>query len=153
MLDNLELIELDKRARDFLRLEVHESQANLVSTVAESYADALFPPRDPNGAPIVWMRGILRNSQPAGFIMCAEPTEQQRDPWLWRLLVDKSHQGMGVGTFAVQEVLNRYREMGCSRVLLCWVPDEQNSADFYRKLGFKETGEMWDGEVVAAFTF
>ncbi len=153
MLDNLELIELDKRARDFLRLEVHESQANLVSTVAESYADALFLPRDPNGAPLVWMRGILRNSQPAGFIMCAEPTEQQRDPWLWRLLVDKSHQGMGVGTFAVQEVLNRYREMGCSRVLLCWVPDEQNSADFYRKLGFKETGEMWDGEVVAAFTF
>ena len=153
MLDSLELIELDKRARDFLRLEVHESQANLVSTVAESYADALFLPRDPNGAPIVWMRGILRNSQPAGFIMCAEPTEQQRDPWLWRLLVDKSHQGMGVGTFAVQEVLNRYREMGCSRVLLCWVPDEQNSADFYRKLGFKETGEMWDGEVVAAFTF
>jgi diamine N-acetyltransferase len=153
MLDNLELIELDKRARDFLRLEVHESQANLVSTVAESYADALFLPRDPNGAPIVWMRGILRNSQPAGFIMCAEPTEQQRDPWLWRLLVDKSQQGMGVGTFAVQEVLNRYREMGCSRVLLCWVPDEQNSADFYRKLGFKETGEMWDGEVVAAFTF
>jgi diamine N-acetyltransferase len=153
MLDSLELIELDKRARDFLRLEVQESQANLVSTVAESYADALFLPRDPNGAPIVWMRGILRNSQPAGFIMCAEPTEQQRDPWLWRLLVDKSHQGMGVGTFAVQEVLNRYREMGCSRVLLCWVPDEQNSADFYRKLGFKETGEMWDGEVVAAFTF
>ncbi|MFM1957717.1 MAG: hypothetical protein RI929_80 [Actinomycetota bacterium] len=153
MLDNLELIELDKRARDFLRLEVHESQANLVSTVAESYADALFLPRDSNGAPVVWMRGILRNSQPAGFIMCAEPTEQQRDPWLWRLLVDKSHQGMGVGTFAVQEVLNRYREMGCTRVLLCWVPDEQNSADFYRKLGFEETGEMWDGEVVAAFTF
>jgi GNAT superfamily N-acetyltransferase len=101
----LELIELDKRAREFLALEVKDSQAGLVSTVAESYADALFPPDYDNGPPIPWIRGILRNSVPAGFVMCADPTKQQKDAWLWRLLVDKSHQGYGVGRFAVEAAL------------------------------------------------
>jgi diamine N-acetyltransferase len=151
--NNLELIELHERAREFLLLEVHDSQASLVSTVAQSYSDALFPPEDVNGPPLVWMRGILRNSIPAGFVMCADPTEQQKDPWLWRLLVDKSHQGFGVGSFAVQEVIARYRQMECSKILTCWVPGEGSAANFYRRLGFRETGEILDGEMVAEFTF
>jgi GNAT superfamily N-acetyltransferase len=149
----LELIELDKRAREFLLLEVSDSQAGLVSTVAESYADALFPPEYDNGPPVPWIRGILRNSVPAGFVMCADPTEQQIHPWLWRLLVDKSHQGFGVGRFAVEAVLARYRDMGCPKVLVCWAPKAGNASLFYKKLGFVETGEVLDGEIVAEFVF
>jgi diamine N-acetyltransferase len=115
--DELELIELNERAREFLLLEVKESQQKLVASVAQSFSDALFPPEDPTGPPLVWIRGVLRNSQPAGFIMCADQTEQQKDPWLWRLLVDKSHQGFGVGTFAVTSVIERYRELGMQRIL------------------------------------
>lgn len=151
--NKLELIELDKKAREFLRLEVAESQTGLVSTVAESYADALFPPDYDNGPPLPWIRGVLRDSIPAGFVMCADPTEQQKDAWLWRLLVDKSHQGFGVGRFAVEAVLERYREMGCAKVLVCWAPKEGNASLFYKKLGFRETGEILDGEIVAEFTF
>jgi diamine N-acetyltransferase len=147
----LELIELDKRAREFLTLQVKDSQAGLVSTVAESYADALFPPDYDNGPPVPWIRGILRNSVPAGFVMCADPTELQKDPWLWRLLVDKSHQGFGLGRFAVEAVLDRYREMGCAKVLVAWVPKDGDASLFYKKLGFVENGEFIDGEVVAEF--
>ncbi len=145
----LELIELNERAREFLLLEVHESQKNLVASVAQSFADALFPPEDPNGPPLVWIRGVLRNSQPAGFVMCADQTEQQKDPWLWRLLVDKSHQGTGVGSFALTAVIERYRELGMQRVLTAWHPGEGNAGAFYRKFGFIETGEMIDKEIVA----
>jgi diamine N-acetyltransferase len=149
----LELIELNQRAREFLHLEVSESQTGLVSTVAQSYADALFPPDYGNGPPLPWIRGVLRDTIPAGFVMCADPTEQQKDAWLWRLLVDKSHQGFGVGRFAVEAVLDRYREMGCAKVLVCWAPEAGNASPFYKKLGFVETGEILDGEVVAEFTF
>lgn len=147
----MELIELHRRADEFLLLEVAESQKNLVATVAQSFADALFPPDDVNGPPLVWMRGILRQSIPAGFVMCADPTERQKDPWLWRLLVDKSHQGHGVGRFAVESVLTRYKDMGCTRVMVSWAPREGNAGDFYKKLGFFETGEIDDGEIVAEF--
>ncbi len=147
--DKLELIELTTRAREFLLLDVQEHQKNLVSSVAQSFADALFPPAYEAGLPVPWIRGVLRQSKPAGFIMCADPTEEQKDPWLWRLLVDKSHQGYGVGTFAVESVLARYREMGCTRVKVCWAPDEGNAGDFYKKFGFIETGEKIDEEIVA----
>jgi len=73
-----ELIELTHRAREFLLLDVHENQKNLVASVAQSFSDALFPPEDPNGPPLVWIRGVLRNSQPAGFVMCVDQTEQQK---------------------------------------------------------------------------
>jgi diamine N-acetyltransferase len=147
--DNFELIELDVRAREFLLLGVHENQKNLVASVAQSFSDALFPPEDLNGPPLVWIRGVLRNSQPAAFIMCADQTEQQRDPWLWRLLVDKSHQGFGVGTFALTAVIERYRELRMKRVLTAWHPGEGNAGDFYKKFGFTETGEKLGEEIVA----
>jgi len=150
---DFELVELDLRAREFLLLDVNENQKNLVASVAQSFADALFPPDYKDGAPLPWIRGVLRQSKPAGFIMCADPTEQQKDPWLWRLLVDKSHQGRGIGRFAVESVLARYREMGCARVLVCWAPKEGNAGDFYKKLGFFETGEKIDDEIVAEFRF
>ncbi len=147
--DEFELIELKERAREFLLLDVNENQKNLVATVAQSFADALFPPEDPNGPPLIWIRGVLRNSQPAGFVMCADQTEQQKDPWLWRLLVDKSHQGFGVGTFALNAVIERYRELGMQRVLTAWHPGEGNAEGFYKRFGFKETGEKIDDEIVA----
>ena len=150
--DDLELIELNGRAREFLLLEVNESQKKLVASVAHSFSDALFPPADyENGAPLPWIRGVLRNSKPAAFIMCADPTEQQKDPWLWRLLGDKSHHGCGIGKFAVESVLARYRELGCARVLVCWQPTEGNAGDFYKKIGFVETGEKIGEEIVAEF--
>lgn len=148
-MNKLELITLEKRAREFLDLDVREDQRGLVATVAQSYSDALFPPEDPNGPPLVWIRGVLRNSQPAAFIMCADQTQQQKDPWLWRLLVDKSHQGVGVGTFALTAVIDRYRELGMQRVLTAWHPGEGNAGDFYKKFGFVETGEKIDDETVA----
>ena len=87
--NKLELIELTYRARDFLLLDVHENQKNLVASVAQSYADALFPPVDYKyGPPVPWIRGVLLNSEPVAFVMCADPTEHQKDPWLWRLFVD-----------------------------------------------------------------
>lgn len=151
--DQFELIELNQRAREFLLLDVHETQRNLVASVAQSFVDALFPPDDVNGPPLVWLRGVLRNSQPAGFIMCADPTPLQKDPWLWRLLVDKAHQGFGVGLFAVESVLSRYQGIGCERVLVSWAPKEGNAGGFYKKIGFTVTGEIQDGEVVAEYKF
>ena len=147
--NEFELIELNVRAREFLNLDVREDQRGLVASVAQSYSDALFPPEDPNGPPLVWIRGVLRNSQPAGFVMCADQTEQQKDPWLWRLLVDKSHQGFGVGTFALTAVIERYRGLRMQRVLIAWHPGEGNAGDFYKRFEFKETGERIDEEIVA----
>ena len=118
--------------------------------MAESYADALFPEEDENDPFVPWLRGVLRNGTPAAFIMCADPLNSSSTPFLWRLLVDKAHQGFGAGRFAVTAVLDRYRSMGFKKVSTSWDPRPGSPAGFYQKLGFKETGEMLDGEVLAA---
>lgn len=150
MAAQLELIEIGSRAREFLSLEVAPNQQGLVATMAESYADALFPPDYGFGPVKPWLRGVTQNGEPAGFIMCTDPTDAQKDAWIWRLLVDKNHQGFGVGTFAVNEAIARFLSMDIRRVLVSWKPQANNPSGFYQKLGFKETGEMMDGEVLAA---
>ena len=150
MQTGLELIELGTRAREFLKLQVADSQKDLVSSVAESFADALFPPEDGWENSTTWIRGVTRDGVAAGFIMCADAPSAELDPWIWRLLVDREHQRSGVGTFAVQCVIERYRALGFKRVLTAWVPAEGDASGFYKKLGFKETGALLDDEVVAA---
>ncbi len=145
----IELVDLAGRAREFLGLEPASDQVGLVATVAQSYADALYP--EPGVVP--WLRGITVDGQPAGMVMCSEPTQQDPDPWLWRLLVDKRYQGLGAGRFAVEQVIEMYRPSGCSRLLVSWQPKPNNPGGFYRKLGFVETGEINDGEIVAAYSF
>jgi diamine N-acetyltransferase len=61
----------------------------------------------------------------------------------------KSHQGFGVGTFALNAVIERYRELGMQRVLTAWHPGDGNAGDFYKKFGFIPTGEIIDDEIVA----
>jgi GNAT superfamily N-acetyltransferase len=150
MASELELIEIGSRAREFLALDVSDNQRGLVATMAESYADALFPEPDENDPFVPWLRGVLRNGTPAGFIMCADPINPLSTPFLWRLLVDKAHQGFGVGRFAVTAALDRYRTMGFTKVSTSWNPRPGNPAGFYHALGFIETGEINEGEVVAA---
>ena len=150
MTTDLELIELDGRAREFLLLEVAENQKANVASMAESFADALFPPQDGWEDSNTWMRGVTRGGVPAGFIMCADSPNDEKDPWIWRLLVDREHQGFGVGQFAVKCALDRYRLLGCNQVMTAWKPGPADASGFYKKLGFVETGEMLEDEVVAA---
>ena len=150
MTTDLELIELDGRAREFLLLEVADNQKRNVASMAESFADALFPPQDGWEDSTTWIRGVTRGGVPAGFIMCADAPDDDKDPWIWRLLVDRHHQGFGVGKFAVECALERYRSLGCTQVMTAWQPGPADASGFYKKLGFVETGEMLDDEVVAA---
>ncbi len=151
MTNDLELIELTGRAREFLLLDVAENQKGNVATMAESYADALVPPLEEGlEKSAIWIRGVTRGGVPAGFIMCADSPDGVKDPWIWRLLVDREHQGHGVGTFAVESAINRYRSLGCAQVITSWAPGPADASGFYTKLGFVETGEIIDGEVVVA---
>jgi ribosomal protein S18 acetylase RimI-like enzyme len=92
------LVELSERPRTYGRLSVFPTQEGRVATVWESYADALLPEADDGGGRLVpWFRGIEADGEPAGFVMCSEPTPTSPLPFLWRLLVDRRHQGRGIG--------------------------------------------------------
>lgn len=150
MTSDLELVELTGRAREFLSLEVSEVQSRYVASMAENFADALFPPDDGWEDSTTWIRGVTRGGVPAGFIMCSDSPDDEKDPWIWRLLVDRQHQGYGVGKYAVECAISRYRSLGSKQLITAWHPGPEDASGFYKKLGFVETGEKLDDEVIAA---
>ncbi len=71
--------------------------------------------------------------------------------WLGGLVVDSSAQGRGVGRAAVAALLDRFTTDGRVNVALSYAPDNTVARNLYRTLGFVETGEMEDDEVVARY--
>jgi GNAT superfamily N-acetyltransferase len=114
--------------------------------MADSFADAAHPEMH-GGAPVVpWMRAIEADGTIAGFLMTAEPRWPGEAPYLWRLLVDRFHQGRGIGTRAVGLLVDRLRAEGHQRLLVNWVRDAGGPEPFYLALGFRLTGAIEDGE-------
>ena len=70
--------------------------------------------------------------------------------WLGGILVDVAHQGRGVGRAAVTEALRMLQaRTGRTEFALSYQPENVAAKHLYAQLGFVETGEEDDGEVVA----
>jgi diamine N-acetyltransferase len=95
-----------------------------------------------------WFRAIYANDTPVGFVMLY--IDQDKPEYdVWRFMIDKAHQGKGYGREAMRPVIEHVRGLpGAKELYLSYMPGEGNPAPFYRKLGFKETGEWDDDEKV-----
>ena len=145
------LVELThENARAYGRLRTHRTQERFVATMEQSYTDALFPEPE-GGHPVrAVLRGIEADGEPAGFLMWADAVnEGTPDPYLWRFLVDRRHQGRGIGRRALDLWTADLRAAGHRAVVTSWVQGRGGPEPFYRAAGFVPTGELDDGEAVA----
>jgi len=127
-------------------LVTHHSQERFVAPMVRSLDEAAHPPLH-DGAPVVpWMRAIEADGEIAGFLMTAEPRWPGEPPYLWRLLIDRRHQGRRIGTRAIDRLVERLRAEGHERLLVNWVRDQGGPEPFYLGLGFRLTGRIEDGE-------
>lgn len=145
------LVELThENAEAYGRLRTHWSQERFVATVAQSYADALFPEPEQSHPVIPVLRGIEADGEPAGFLMYGDAVnEGTPDPFLWRFLVDRRHQGRGIGRRALEQWSADLRDAGHRAIEVTWVPGPGGPEGFYVGLGFVPTGEMRHHEVAA----
>jgi diamine N-acetyltransferase len=101
-----------------------------------------------------WYRAIYADGQPVGFVMVSWNVDPQPPeiigPWfLWKLLIDKHHQGRSHGSEAVRQVARLVQAEGASELLTSYVPENGGPAGFYRRLGFEPTGDLdANGEVI-----
>lgn len=152
--EHVRLVELThENFRDYGRLRTHRSQERFVAGVTQSYADALFPGTH-GGHPVVpVLRGIEADGEPAGFLMYADAANPGTPhPFLWRFLVDRVHQGRGIGARALRLWLDDLRAAGHAAVGTSWVQAPGGPEPFYLAAGFELTGEMDDGEALARRT-
>jgi diamine N-acetyltransferase len=127
--------------RAVCRLEVGEHQRELVANNAVSIAQAHFEPK-------AWFRAVYAGDEPVGFAMLYEDPAKP-EFWLWRFMIDHRHQGKGYGAEALRLVEDRLRSHPEARTArLGVVPKDHNAKAFYERLGWRDTGEVEDGELV-----
>ena len=124
-----------------LNLSVADSQKGLVASNAKSIAEAHY-------AEDAWFRAIYAKEAPVGFVMLSDVPEKA-EYYLWRMMVDATHQGKGYGRRAVELLVEHVRTRpGARELFTSHVKKEGNAGKFYQKLGFAYTGEERDGELI-----
>jgi GNAT superfamily N-acetyltransferase len=141
------LREITDDNRDAVRaLRVRGRQERFVASVSTSLRDAAGSPKaNP------WYRAVYCGEEPVGFVMLA--WKPRKGPYrgrhfLWRLLVDKRHQGRGIGRAVLTQVIDLVRADGGTELVASIEPGKGGPWPFYQGLGFQPTGELDDGEIV-----
>jgi diamine N-acetyltransferase len=92
---------------------------------------------------------VYDGDQVVGFVMWAIDTSD-RSGWIGGLVIGRRHQRRGYARAAVLALLERLRrEHGCPTAALSYAEDNTAAQALYASLGFAETGEREDDELVA----
>jgi len=93
--------------------------------------------------------GIFADKTMVGFILWGEIEGVW---WICRLMVDGPYQGQGYARSAIREAVREIRETAGSdsepEIRVCLLPRNERARKVYESVGFIDTGELDDGELV-----
>lgn len=137
------------KVRPIIALSTHKSQERMVSPNAVSLAEAYLP--EPyGGKPVTpWLRAVMADGEPVGFVMLDTAAESGSRPYLWRLMIDRHHQRRGIGRRVLDLVVGAVREWGHRELDVSYVPGVGSPEPMYLGYGFVPTGRVIDGEIEA----
>ncbi len=126
-----------------IRLEFHDHQQGFVASNVATIAESKFEPHHV-------LRTIYSDDSMVG-LMAYCPEDDPPDTelyWIFRLMIDKNHQGQGIGTAAMRLAVDEIREIGARRVRTMHKPTNIQAAAMYGKLGFQGIGVLDDGDML-----
>ena len=130
-------------------LELRPGQEQFETPVTYANADATLDPTK------TWSRVITLDDEVVGFVRAyfdsSHPDEALRC-CVWRVSVSGSAQGQGVGRFAVEAVIEEAADRGFSTLTALWSGDEEGPGEFFRRLGFQETGVTEYGDTIGSLS-
>ena len=130
-------------------LRLDPSQEEYVSSNLFSIAEAQFDPDATNLAIYAEDAEDDDTQTMVGFLMYTQDGDIRGNYWINRLMIDKNHQRKGYGTAAMQAIIQRIKtQHNGNDISLTYVPENEVAARLYANLGFEETGEIDEGEIV-----
>ena len=95
---------------------------------------------------------VMHDGETVGFLMWGvDPADDST--WLGGIIIDAKRQGRGLGAGAVRAAIQYLNdETGAERFALSYEPSNARARRLYARLGFVETGEEEDDEIVARYT-
>ncbi len=128
--------------RKVVGIKLNEEQSKFVATNVYSIAQAWIYPE------VARPFAIYNDEEVIGFMMI-DWDEKEREAGIWRFMIAEEHQNKGYGRRAMECALNTIKESNkFDYVYLDYVPGNDAGKHLYESLGFKETGEIEEGEIV-----
>lgn len=91
---------------------------------------------------------VLDGDEVVGFIML-DWDEDERTAGIWRFMIAHEHQGKGYGRKAMEAAMQLVKDTGRFDMMhLDFVPGNDAARALYYSLGFRENGDIEDGEIV-----
>ena len=157
---------LDDNMKECIELAVLPEQENFVASnaysLAEAYVENKASAADGRGD-VATPYAVYENGKMVGFAMYGYfPPDDDEDAYckdehiyyFWRLLIDKNHQGKGIGREVVRQVMEEIKSKPRGEASYCYVsyePTNIASKTTFASYGFEEDGRVLDGEVVARY--
>ncbi len=137
-----------------LALELDEGQDKFVAPNEYTLAEAYLALTTDEFTPRVY--GIFLGAAVVGLIAIAhQPAENTgEEPFyeMYRFMIDRRHQRRGIGRRALEQTVEilRTKPLGPgSHVATSFVPGNDVARALYLQVGFRETGELDEDEIVA----
>ena len=128
------------------KLEVREDQRDFITSNVWSIAEALFHP---------WTRplAIYSGGPMVGFLLYGKDPEDGRY-WLYRFMIDRRHQGKGLGKAALRALIERLRALpDCTGITVGYQLDNLAAERLYLSAGFEQGPPAPWGESTARLEF
>ena len=128
--------------RTIVGMKLNEEQSKYVASNMYSLAQAWLYHE------VAKPYAIYNDEEVIGFMML-DWDEKKRECSIWRFMIATDQQGKGYGRKALEYALNIIKEAEkFDYVFLDYVPSNVVGKHLYESMGFKETGEIDEGEIV-----
>ncbi|MBP3911354.1 MAG: GNAT family N-acetyltransferase [Niameybacter sp.] len=126
--------------RESFSLKVAETQKNFVATVPVALARA-YVYRESAEALAVYHDHTM-----IGFVLIRE---QDNAYIIDQFMIDERYQGKGYGKEAMRIIIERLRTpRKRGKIILCYCEDDYIARNLYKALGFRNTGERDEDEII-----
>lgn len=127
--------------RDIAKLQVTQSQRDFVAEPSYYLALCCY---ENSWKPLA----VYMGERVVGFMMWAiDPADDSC--WFGGIMIDQRYQRMGYGRQAVQAAISMLKKYGHKNFALSYDPSNLAAKHLYQTLGFSETDEWEENEIVA----
>lgn len=122
-------------------LTLTPGQQDFMEANVYSIAQAKFEPS-------LVLRAIMMDDTVVGFVMYNTELEELDGYWIYRIMIDQTQQGNGIGRLAMQAMIDEMRALpAAKRIIVGYRPDNQAAHRLYASLGFIDHGNRFGREM------
>jgi len=146
---DVRLVDIEaQNVNEVLDLRTHHSQETLVLPPIPRWFASVYTKGGANGPSMrPWLRAIEADERLVGALLMSQPGEGSASALIWRILIDRMHQGRGLGRRTLDLAVEQALFWSADDLLVTWTDAPGTAGPFYTDFGFETTGRRFGREI------